>query len=103
MEQGGAPVVFLHLVQLARRAAARLRNSCRADRRDDDGQGVNSDLPPGSPQVPRWAKDYGRRVCSCQPETRQISRRMELHNSSRQIAQVVNVIYLRNLTSDLRL
>jgi hypothetical protein len=56
MEQGGAPVVFLHLVQLARRAAARLRDSCAADRRDNDIQGVNSDLPPGSPQVPHGRK-----------------------------------------------
>jgi hypothetical protein len=34
-------------------------NSGAADRRDDDGQGLESDLPPGSPQVPRWAQDHG--------------------------------------------
>ena len=38
------------------------RDSGAADRRDDHGQGLNSDLPPGSPQVPRWAEDHGRRV-----------------------------------------
>src|ERR1035441_1416089 len=40
MEQGGAPVVFLHLVQLARRAVARLRDGGAADRWHDDGQGL---------------------------------------------------------------
>src|ERR1035441_1472161 len=58
MEQGRAPVVFLHLIQLARRAATRLRDSGAADRRDDNSQGLKSDLPAGSPQVPRWSKDH---------------------------------------------
>ena len=49
MEQGRTPVVFLHLVQLARRATARLRDSCAVDRRDDDGEGLNRDLPSGPP------------------------------------------------------
>src|SRR5450759_3638375 len=97
MEQGGAPVVFLHLVQLARRAATRLRDGGAADRRDDDGQGLKSDLPPGSPQVPRWAQDHGRRVYPCQSEARQISWRMELHDSTQQLTPVVNLIYLRCL------
>src|SRR5271157_2345658 len=59
MEQGGAPVVFLHLVQLARRAAARLRDGGAPDRRDDDGQGIESDLPFGPPQVPCRTQDHG--------------------------------------------
>src|ERR1019366_385499 len=94
MEQGGAPVVFLHLVQLARRTAARLRDSGAADRRDDEGQGLESNLPTRSPQVPRWPQDHGCRVCPCQSEARQIPWRMELHDSSKQLTSLVKFINL---------
>jgi hypothetical protein len=59
MEQGGSPVVFLPLVELARRTTARLRDGGAADRRDDDGQGLGSDLPFGPPQLPRRTQDHG--------------------------------------------
>jgi len=39
MEQGGAPVVLFHLVQL-RGEPLRDYETCAADRRNDDGQGL---------------------------------------------------------------
>ena len=56
MEQGGAPVVLVHLLQLARRAAAGLRDDRAVDRGHDHGQGIDRLLPPGPAQVSVWAK-----------------------------------------------
>jgi hypothetical protein len=43
MEQSGAPAVFLHLIELARGAAARLRDGGAADRRNDHRQRLKGD------------------------------------------------------------
>ena len=88
MEQGRASLVFLHLVQLARRAAARLRNSGATDRRDDDGQGLNRDLPPGPSQYPVGRRITDDEFAHVNLKARQISWRMELHDSPRQLTQL---------------
>jgi hypothetical protein len=49
-------------------------------------------------QIHRWAHNYGRRVCSRESEARQIPRRMELYDSTKQLIPVVNLIYLRHLS-----
>src|ERR1039457_5449667 len=56
MEQDRAPALFLYLVQLARRAIARLRNDRQSHRRDDHGEGIEGHLQTGSAQIPHGTR-----------------------------------------------
>src|ERR1700694_3105392 len=53
VEQGGAPLVLLHLIGLARRAASRLRDNRGPDRQDDHRQGAQGDMPTRPPLLSR--------------------------------------------------
>ena len=61
VEQGGAPPVLVHLLELAWRAAAGLRDDRAFDREHDDREGVGRLLSPRPAQVSVWAKSDRRR------------------------------------------
>jgi hypothetical protein len=52
MEQDRTPAVFLYLIKWARGTIARLRNGRQAHRQDHHGEGIESHLQIGSPQIP---------------------------------------------------
>src|SRR6266852_1261896 len=54
VEQSGASSLLVHLLELAGRAIARLRDGGAPDREHDHGQGSDSHLQTGSAEVPGW-------------------------------------------------
>ena len=69
VEQGRASPLLVHLLELAGRAAARLRDDRQLDRADDDREGPPGHLPPGPPKIRHRAADLGRGDEEYQPGT----------------------------------
>src|SRR5206468_11150090 len=94
MEQDRAPAVFLHLVELARPAVAGLRNGRPSHRPDHHGEGIESHLQTGPPQIPNGTRSEQGRDGARQPGTQHISWRMELrHQTKRQSKLIPLFIY----------
>src|SRR5690349_17383930 len=94
MEQDRAPAVFLYLVELARAAAAGLRNGRPSHHPGHHGEGIESDLPIGPSPIPNGARSEQCRDGPRQPGTQQISWRMELrHQTQRQNKLIPLFIY----------
>ena len=79
---------------------AGLRDDREADRRDDHGQGSESDLPPGPAQVPDRPQGDGRGNGARQSGAPQVSWRLELHHSTPVMMGTDTFISLRYLTID---
>src|SRR5438128_1311588 len=90
MEQSRASTILIHLLQLAGRAVARLRNDRELDRPNDHSQGIDRDLPPGSSEVSDRSEGVQRRDEDREPATQHVPWRLELrHQAQGQTAQLI--------------
>src|SRR5713101_1885475 len=80
VEQGRAPAVFLHLLELARRAVARLRDDRALDCAHDDGEGTQGHLSLGPSEVPDRPACLGRGDAQRERGTARLSWRLELRD-----------------------